>query len=212
MVSSESTVPRMSAPVAQTTGTTSAPNPRARGPAGSEPRSDDSRNISQRLGVMEAAVLQMEKTIDMRFEQLLQARQAPGGLGSASGSEHQQNQVSDNSRLPGSTDSSQVADNFRLGRGGFSPRSSHSLPLEPVSNTSFEVGAAPPSIRPILVNPAPSQRSRSESTSSQERSVSFEDEVQHIPNGALVGAGEVSVFFTSIVSLCCSGWYQDGVQ
>ena len=151
---------------------------------------------------MEAAVMQMERTIDMRFEQLIQTRQAPGGFGSASGSEHQQNQMSDNPRLPGSADSSQAADNSRLGRGLFSPRSSHSLPMEP-SNANFEVGTAPPSIRPILVN-----RSRSGSTSSQDRSVSFEGEVQHIPDGAFVGSGEVSVLFTSIASLVV----QDGTK
>ena len=161
---------------------------------------------------MEAAVLQMSKTIDLRFEQLIQARQASGGSGPASGAEHQQHQVSDNSRFPGSTDSSQVADNSR--QGGFTPRSNQSIQLEPVSNTGLhEVGVAPPSLRPILTNSTSSQRERSESISSQDRNVSFDDEVQHIiPSDALVDSGGVSVVVISVISLpVCSGWHQGGV-
>ena len=89
---SEPAASRPSAPAAQAADTAPTSAPRAEASTGSGPPSTDPR-FSQRLGAMEAAVLQMAKKMDWRFEQLSQARQASGSSGHTSGAEHQQQQV-----------------------------------------------------------------------------------------------------------------------
>ena len=83
---------RPSAPVAPAAATapTSAPRPQA--PTGSGPSSTDSR-FSQRLGAMEAAILQMSRHMDWRFAQLSQARQASESSERPDGADNQQQQV-----------------------------------------------------------------------------------------------------------------------
>ena len=77
---------------AAATAPTSAPRPQA--PTGSGPSSiDPMPRFSQRLGAMEAAVLQMSKHMDLRFAQLSQARQASEGPERLGGADNQQQQV-----------------------------------------------------------------------------------------------------------------------
>ena len=100
---------RPSAPVAPVTTTAPTFTSRPQAPAGSGPSFVDliPRNCSQRLGSVEAAVLQMQRFMDLRFRQLSQARQASADPDRLDGADDQQLDEADDQQLDGADDQRQ---------------------------------------------------------------------------------------------------------